>query len=145
MWHSGFDAGAAAFWIFIAAAVVMNRWSESRKESEKHETLRRIFEKTGTVDETRLKELFNPALLPQWQGGGDAYRGLRIGGTIVMFIAAGLATVFLILSQTGTVDHESGMIGLAIASGIAVLGAGLFFASRFAPPPERPGNEPRTR
>jgi hypothetical protein len=145
MWHTGFDAGAAAFWIFIAAAVVMNRWSESRKDAEKHETLRRIFEKTGTVDEARLKELFNPTLLSQWQGGGDTYRGLRIGGTIVMFIAAGLATVFLILEQTGAVDHKSGVIGLAIASGIAMLGVGLFFASRFAPPPDKPGNEPRAR
>src|SRR5688500_15427186 len=45
------DFGALGFWIFIAAIIVAGIWSKSRREAEKHETLRRMVEKTGTIDE----------------------------------------------------------------------------------------------
>jgi hypothetical protein len=58
---------------------------------------RRIIEKTGTVDEAKLKELFNPAA-PDWMTGapGAGYRALRIAGTIVLWITAGLVTFFFV-------------------------------------------------
>ena len=56
--------GAGAFWIFLAVAVAVGAWEKSRKNAEKHETLRRIVEKTGTVDEAKLKELFNQSATP---------------------------------------------------------------------------------
>ena len=49
---------SAGFWIFIAAIVVAGIWKDARAKAEKHETLRRIVEKTGTVNEAQLKELF---------------------------------------------------------------------------------------
>ena len=52
------DAGSG-FWIFMAAIVVAGIWKEQREKAEKHETLRRIVEKTGTLDEAKLKELFS--------------------------------------------------------------------------------------
>ncbi len=165
--NAGIDVGAAAFWLFIGAAVVVTSWAKSRREAEKHETLRRIMEKTGAIDEARLKELFAPEPPSQWlhpppRPPGSAYRTLRVTGTIVMFFAAGLAAFSLILARTGedvippprrtwepqpimTIAKErqdSGSIGLAIASGIALLGAGLFFCSRFTePPPPRDGRD----
>ena len=52
------DLGALGFWLFFAAIFVVSAWAKSRREAEKHETLRRIVEKTGAIDEARLKELF---------------------------------------------------------------------------------------
>jgi hypothetical protein len=55
-----FSARGAAFWIFIAVVVWASTWEKARRNAEKHETLRRIIEKTGTIDEAKLKELFAP-------------------------------------------------------------------------------------
>ena len=52
-------------------------------------------EKTGEIDEARLKELFKEDPSDE-SAPGYAYRGLRIGGTIIMFLGAGVATFFLI-------------------------------------------------
>ncbi|HUQ08926.1 MAG TPA: hypothetical protein VM146_01330 [Steroidobacteraceae bacterium] len=143
--------GGAGFWIFIAALVVGGMWSDARKKAEKHETLRRIVEKTGTIDEARLKELFsdeNPEVKP-----GYSYRGLRVAGTIVLFLAAGIATFFLVAAGLGKLFGTMEMfrnitglvVGLAVSAGIAVVGLGLFFSSRFATPPSAAGTEPPTR
>ncbi len=96
--HTGFDAGALGFWLFIAAIVAIGIWADSRKNSEKHETLRRIMEKTGVVDEVKMRELFKPAASNGWSvnPSGDGYRALRVTGTIVIFIAVGIAAATLI-------------------------------------------------
>jgi hypothetical protein len=127
------DIGAAAFWISTAAVMIAVGWFASRSEAEKHETLRRLIEKTGTVDEEKWKELFNPQSLPgHLRSPGEGYRMLRVTGTIVMFGAVGLAVFFLLIDMPSTVS------GMAIAAGVALFGAGLFFSSRFATPPARP-------
>jgi hypothetical protein len=129
------DAGSG-FWIFIAAIVVAGIWKETRERAEKHETLRRIVEKTGTLDEAKLKELFSEPPSKEF----SSYRALRIAGTVVLFAGAGLATFFLIAAGLGNVfgrviDWWYG--GVAVAVGIAILGLGIFFSSRFCEPPER--------
>ena len=129
------DIGALGFWLFVAALVVGGMWKESRQQAEKHETLRRIVEKTGVIDEARLKELFNPA---DESNPGVSYRGLRIAGTIIMFAGAGMAMFFLIPTLIGN-PIEWWYGGLAIAAGISLLGLGVFFSSRFAEPP--PGRQ----
>jgi hypothetical protein len=140
------------FWIFIAALVVAGIWSDSRKKSDQHETLRRIVEKTGTIDEARLKAVFADENWPEAKPG-YAYRGLRISGTIVLFVGAGIAVFFLVAALLGKVfglthmftDITGLMVGLAVAAGVAVVGAGLFLSSRFATPPPAPTNEPPAR
>jgi len=103
--HTGFDAGALGFWIFIAVIVGVGLWAESRKNAEKHETLRRILEKTGGIDEALLKQLFRPAR--DFEGRirtpGGGYRALRVMGTIVMFVAAGLVAYSLSIAALGAV------------------------------------------
>ncbi len=133
--------GAATFWLFIAAAAVAGSWEKARRNAEKHETMRRIIEKTGTIDEAKLKELFN-ARGTDWAGGapGDAYRALRIVGAIVMGIAAGLAVLFFTLAQTEVLTSKAGSIGLAVAGGVAMLSLGFFFSSRFAQRPPDQGS-----
>jgi hypothetical protein len=143
------DLGALGFWIFIAALVVAGIWSDSRKKAEKHETLRRIVEKTGTIDEAKLQELFaEPASEAYKPGGG--YRTLRIAGTIVRFIGAAILTLFLVAAGLaflfGRMDEFSNIDALfavfAIPAGIAMAGYVLFFSSRFAEPPASARNEP---
>jgi hypothetical protein len=136
--------GALGFWIFIAAMVVSSAWAKSRREAEKHETLRRIVEKTGVIDEAKLKELFTEPP-PEQTKPGYGYRALRIVGTVVLFVGAGLATFILIavllakmFGATRMLDDVTGLTAmLGVSAGIAMLGLGLFLSSRFAEPPPR--------
>jgi hypothetical protein len=141
------DLGALGLWIFIAAIVVAGIWRDARQKAEKHETLRRIVEKTGTIDEAKLKELFKEQASGEWKSG-DGYRLLRILGTIVVFVGAGVATFVLLAAGLGQLFYGATFDGwfaaLAISAGIAMLGFGIFFSSRFAEPPPT-GNEPPAR
>jgi hypothetical protein len=137
------DAGSG-FWIFIAAIVVAGIWKETREKAEKHETLRRIVEKTGTLDEAKLKELFSePASKESKPGSG--YRAARVAGTIVLFAGGAMATFILIalalakvFGATRLLDDITGLTAmLGISAGIAMLGVGIFLSSRFCEPPER--------
>jgi hypothetical protein len=143
--HFG-DWGAGTFWLFLGAAVVAGAWEKNRKNSEKHETLRRIIEKTGNVDDARLKEVFNPSG-PDWMTSrpGEGYRGLRIGGTVIMCLGAAIAFAFLALGLSVVIPRKAMIIGLAIAGGVAIFGLGLFFSSRFAEPPPDQRNGPTAR
>lgn len=141
------DLGALGFWIFVAVVVVALIWRGARDKAEKHETLRRIVEKTGRIDEEKLKELFaKPPSVEQKPGSG--YRALRIGGTIVMFLGAGVITffgfvvgLFVLLGKTlPEVENIAPLFAVGIV--IAFVGYGLFFASRFAEPPADVRNEP---
>jgi hypothetical protein len=144
------DVGALGFWLFVAALLVGGIWADSRKKAERHETLRRIVEKTGTIDEAKLRELFEEET--DETKPGYAYRGLRIVGTIVMFVAAALAT-FIVIAATlaklfGPVAmladiHTALIMFLSVSAALGVAGLGLFFSARFATPP--PNNEPPAR
>ena len=144
--------GALGFWIFLAAIIVAGVWEKSRREAEKHETLRRIVEKTGEIDEAKLKELFNPAEDPK-SNAGEGYRAARVVGTIIMFIGAGIATFFWIVAGFGKVLGHTRMfddgtwliVAFAVPAAIAMLGLGIFFSSRFCEPPPGTRNDPPTR
>jgi hypothetical protein len=144
--------GSLGFWIFVAAIVVGGMWKESRQNAEKHETLRRIVEKTGTVDEAKLKDLFT-APPPEESKPGYGYRVARVMGTIVLSFGAAIATFALIAVALGKAFGATGMFnditgwiaGLAISAGIAMLGLGIFFSSHFCEPPPGTRNEPPTR
>lgn len=135
------ELGALGLWIFIAAIVVASIWRDARQKAEKHETLRRILEKTGTIDEAKLNELFKERASEEWKPG-DGYRALRITGTIVVFAGAGVATFVFLAAGLGQLfegePFDGWFAALAIAAGIAMLGFGIFFSSRFTePPPNR--------
>jgi hypothetical protein len=137
------ELGALGFWIFVATAVATSTWSSSRRETEKHETLRRIVEKTGVIDEARLKDLFSAAP-PEDGKPGDVYRYLRIVGAIVIFTGVGIAAFFVIPTLIGhALEWWYG--GLGISVGVVLIGLGIFFSSRFAEPPPGARNEPPAR
>jgi hypothetical protein len=136
-WGGGAVLG---FWLFIGAIIVASIWARARQKAEKHETLRRIVEKTGTIDEGMLRGLFKEGS-PDASKPGALYRTLRIWGTIIMFIGAGLAMFFLIPVTFGSpFARNFGVFG--IPAGIAMLGLGVFFSSRFAEPPSASVNDP---
>jgi hypothetical protein len=138
------SVGAAAFWIALAAVIISGRWYKLRREALKHETIRHMIEKTGRIDEAQLKELF-PAppppgpLPPHWfqppeQGVG--YRTMRVFGTLALFVALGLAICFSILYRFGDPSWRlDAPNGFGVASVVALLGVGLFVASRFVKKP----------
>ncbi len=144
--HGVANWGAGAFWLFIAAAVIAGAWEKIRKNAEKHETLRRIIEKTGSVDEAKLKEVFSPSG-PDWMTSrpGDGYRGLRIGGIVITGLGAAIAFAFLALGVSGVMPRVGQVIGLSIAGAVVIFGLGLFYSSRFAEPPPDQRNGPSGR
>jgi hypothetical protein len=96
------DIGAAAFWLFVAAAVVGGMWRKKHSEAMRHETVRLLIEKGQKIDEAQMKELLNPspAPAPEWLVGakketGDVYRSLRVFGTLSLFVALGLGIMCL--------------------------------------------------
>ena len=141
----------AAFWIALAAVLVASGWYKSRTEAQKHETFRMIVEKTGTVDEAKLKLLIAPPSPVQgtWGAPGDGYRALRVSGAILMFVGAGglfFGGILLsgLLFGPAAAEGEGPGIFMALGFGALVLGAALFYSSRFAEKPaaaesERPG------
>lgn len=139
--HGHLDIAGAAFWIFIAVVVAASSWEKARRNAEKHETLRRIIDKTGVVDEARLKELFAPPPSSEWwkstpRPPGTGYRVLRILGMIVMGFGGALAILALLIRQFGPAHDQPGWsIALPMAFAIACLGLAIFMASRYASSP----------
>jgi hypothetical protein len=140
--------GAAAFWISLAAVLIASGWFKSRSEAQKHETLRRIIDKTGSVDQARLAELFGCAAPPSgWTNPelwkmpvsppGQNRKNARITGAVVLSIAAAMTVLFLILGEFAVTTQKDTWIGLAIAAAIAVFGVGLFFTALLAEPPPK--------
>jgi len=132
--------GWAAFWIALAAVIISGRWLKARREAMKYDTVVRLAEKTGRIDEEQFKLLFPPpgTLPPHWFAPpppGNGRRALRIFGTILMFVGAGLVVAILVLSMhyPGMLEASVGRFATAIV--LAFLGAGLFVAGRFAPAP----------
>jgi len=132
--------GWAAFWIALAAVIISGRWLKARREAMKYDTIVRLAEKTGRIDEEQFKLLFPPPgpLPPHWFAPPPAGQGrmvLRVFGTILMSVGAGLAVLAAvgtwILSDGRFVQPSVGALGTAIV--LAFLGAGLFMAGRFAP------------
>lgn len=138
MEHGHLDITGAAFWIFIAVVVWATTWEKARRNAEKHETLRRIIEKTGSVDESKLKELFAPPPLAEsWKSSpGGGYRALRIIGTVVVGIGAAVAVLAVLMGQFGPAPRQPGaLIALCGGFAISLVGLAIFLSSRFAEPP----------
>lgn len=129
------DAGAALF-LFLAAVVVGGMWVDARKEAERQETLRRLLDKGDRLDDAQLRELLQSVQRPHsrhgWHGDGgrpgDAARGLRVAGTLIIFAGIAVMLVFSILNH---LRPDGDMLpAAAIGLGIVVFGIGFFFGAR---------------
>jgi hypothetical protein len=141
------NIGAAAFWLFLAAIIIGGMWRKKHSEALRHETLRLLIEKGQKIDEAQMREFLNPPppipspwTMPPKKKIGDVYRSLRVFGTIILFIALGLGIMCLWRGlMLGFHDRSVVEIGTGIPM-VAVLGAGLFFSSRFVPKPPSESN-----
>jgi hypothetical protein len=140
--------GAAAFWLFVGAAVVAVIWRKKQSEAMRHETVRLLIAKEQKLDDAQIAKLLNPEMSRDWMmwkqswrlPPGSGYRTLRICGIIVIFTALGLAIAGLWRGMVLGLQEES-VVGLATAVPIVTgIGIGLFFASRFAPKPPKDDN-----
>lgn len=138
--------GAAAFWIALAAVLIAGGWHKVRREQLKHETLLKLIEKTGQLDEAQVKLLFPPPPTPPpqhwppaWHKSPDptaTQRGLKGLGAVVISIATGLAVLGAVIGIFGDVaQKEEAVVVFGMAGLIAMVGIGFFFASRFATSP----------
>jgi hypothetical protein len=141
--------GAAAFWIALAAVLIANGINGVRRERLRQETLLKLVEKTGQLDEHTVRTLFpTPPPLPPHAFGPpprqpDGRRGTMIAGTIVLSIAIGIAVFVTILTQFGPPpmrEPVATVTGYAVASLIACFGGGFFVAARFVRPPPDEGH-----
>jgi hypothetical protein len=136
--------GAAAFWIALAAVLIAGSYFKWRREAQKQQTLLRLVERTGQLDEQQVKLLFPPPpppgpLPPHWfpPPNPDAGRQMaRIFGTLALSVAVGLTIFFTIRFNFGTaLQQENAITGFGAASLIACVGVGLFIATRFMAKP----------
>jgi hypothetical protein len=137
--------GAAAFWIALAAVLIANGVNRVRREKLRQETLLKLVEKTGRLDEQTIKTLFPAPSPPAPQAfcppprQPDARRGVKIFGTIALSIAVGVAVFVTIVWHYGppavTADGFFPVVPYAVAALIACFGIGLFVAARFVRPP----------
>jgi hypothetical protein len=145
------DLGTAAFWIFLAAVVVVINWRNKHKEAMKYEMARFLIERNQKLDEKQIMELLNPPPppTPEWlvHKPGYAYRGLRAVGAVIMFVALGFALIAVSKGILVGWSNKSELEVVAIAVPLtAFLGAGLFFASRYcARPISESEKDDRTR
>lgn len=133
--------GAAAFWIALAAVLIVGKIHNTRREQLKQETLLRMVERTGQLDEQQVKLLFPPPppLPPHWFARPerpDGRRVLKVFGTLALSLSVGLGIFFSILQEMGTpAQREDAVLGFAWAALVASIGVGLFIAGRFVRPP----------
>ena len=136
--------GAAAFWIALAAVLIAGGLFKTRREAQKQQTLLRLVERTGQLDEQQVKLLFPPPpppgpLPPHWFAPPDKDAGrqvARIFGTLCLAVAVGLTILFAILRTFGTAPQQVNAIpGFGAAALVACVGVGLFIAARYMAKP----------
>jgi hypothetical protein len=124
---------AAAFWVAIAAVIIMAGWFKSKNDAEKHKTFRTIVEKTGVVDEAQLRLLFDtrPAVL----GSPGAAVRARLFAAIGMFVLICVLIMlgWLSLAMFGTdLAPNPPLAGVLWSIFVCLLGVGFFwFSVRF--------------
>lgn len=137
--------GAAAFWLALAAVLIAGNWLKARGEALRQETLLKLIETTGRLDEEQMRLLCPPPPLPpHWFAPPEPRDGraaLKVLGTIALSIAVGLAMFFTVLLRFGGPEQqERAIVGFACTGLVACVGAGLFVAARFVrPPPSKRG------
>jgi hypothetical protein len=135
--------GAAAFWIALAAVLIAGGWHKVRREQIKQETLLRLIEKTGRLDEELVKAIFPPPpptpWPPSWHRPPDPTEGRRQMqgfGVVMTAVGVGLAVLATVLKLFGDAPkQEAAIVWFGIASVVVMFGLGMFVASKFATGP----------
>lgn len=132
----------AAFWLAVTAFIVVGALNARRGYELKMETIRLMMEKGQKIDDALLRDLLTPAkwYTPPNRPVGGGYRAMRIFGTLALFIAPGLALILGVPAAYAG-HREWQAAGISAGALLALIGIGLFVASRFLPrPPSDNGN-----
>src|SRR5262245_4529710 len=133
--------GAAAFWIALAAVLISGGYFQFRKDKLKQDTLLKLVERTGELDEQQVRAIFPPPPpMPAHVWGPPEYpdgrRILKVFGTVALSLGAGLAIFSWVLLEIGEPGlQDNAQLGFAWAGLIACVGIGLIVAARFVRPP----------
>jgi hypothetical protein len=129
----------AAFWLAVAAFIVVGALNARRGYELKFETIRLMMEKGEKIDEGLLRELLTP---PKWYTPppakvGAGYTRMRIFGTLALFLAPGIVLFNGVIgAYLGKPSLEAA--GMCAGVLIALLGIGLHVCCRFVPRPPPP-------
>jgi hypothetical protein len=136
--------GAAAFWISIFGFFIAMGWFKQRADERRQETLLRIIERTGQVDEEQMKMLFPPPPAHRFDPNnlpwlrppapGETRSHLRIAGTIMVSVAFGAGFFAYMLSLGAETQRGAALVFFGIAGLMACIGVGLFIAALYFPP-----------
>jgi len=160
------DIAAAAFWIALAAVLIARSWKMKHVEQMKHETIRLLIQKEGTLNPDMVKELLNPKPaewnpqtaamlgLKKWEPG-ESRRHMRVWGIIFMIAGPGIGSVFVTIGLTRVFGFNTEMsagdssalisVGISLVIAFLLLGIALTYASGFLPKgPEGPAENKRT-
>ena len=133
----------AAFWIALAAVLIAGSWRKKAVEQMRHETVRLLIQQGRELTEEEVRNLINPPHPPlpeghPWMRRQDpwrAYRLCRMSGTILMFVAVGVAAA---ISGIGVAQAapQATVAGIGVGLLVFLLGAAFYFAARFLQPSE---------
>ncbi|HEV2703782.1 MAG TPA: hypothetical protein VGV09_19310 [Steroidobacteraceae bacterium] len=126
----------AAFWLAVTAFIVVGAMNARRGYELKFETIRLMMEKGQKIDDALLRDLLTPAkwYTPPARPVGSGYRTMRIFGTLALFIAPGLALLLGVpAAYAGSPQWQAAGISAGVL--LALVGIGLFVASRHLPRP----------
>jgi len=118
----GAGLASLAFWGFIATIVVAGIWSEIRKRESQQETMRRMVESSGTIDQEVLDKL----LSVNKNDKEDHEKNFKVTALWIIPVSLGLAVFGLVL---GMEVPKARMPLLAVSALVACLGSGFWVAS----------------
>ncbi len=118
----GAGLASLAFWGFIATVVVAGIWSEIRKRESQQESIRRMVESSGSIDQ----ELLDKLLSMNDENKEDHEKNFKVTALWIFPVSLGLAVFGLVL---GIETPKARMPLLAVSSLTACLSIGFWIAS----------------
>jgi hypothetical protein len=139
------ELGAAAFWVSVAAVLIAGGYWKMRGDARKQETLLRLVERTGQLDEAQVKLLFPPSPPMTWgtqhasnsfgTAPGEGRLTWVVISAIVGSIGVGLAVFGAIRRYFVGASNPADFGAVFAAAGLIICVAiGFFIASRFCSP-----------
>jgi hypothetical protein len=127
MENLGLGAGlsALAFWGFIGVCVFAGTWDSIRKREAQHETVRRLIESGGKIDQALLEKLS----LVADSGDSRPDQALKITGLWILPVAPGIAVLGIFI---GMISPEALYPLLGVAGLLLCMGIGFFVAGKIA-------------
>lgn len=119
------------FWIGLFTWLAVGAWAKVQREREKQQTLRSFAERGAPMDPETMERLYpKPHMWPPAEhhrhSPDSAARGMAVGGTVMIFVAAGLALGAQILGRI----EEDALYGMSTgAVVVGSVGLGLIAAS----------------